>query len=177
MHLELPVVAQQKRTQLESIRTQVWSLALLSRLRIWHCGVGRRHGLNPSLLWLWHRPAAAAPIRPLAWKLPYAAGAALKKEKKRKKHEEKITEMLLSVFIELSNPFSLWLRSHLLNLHWRCCHCGNWRSLSTEKMGTTSLLHCSFRSILPTTVYVISGGTEIQGSLQSTSSNSRYAVR
>ena len=24
--------------------------------------------------WLWHRPAAAAPIRPLAWELPYAAG-------------------------------------------------------------------------------------------------------
>ena len=24
-----------------------------------------------ALLWLWHRPAAAAPIHPLAWKLPY----------------------------------------------------------------------------------------------------------
>ena len=28
------------------------------------CGVGRRCGLDPvlPLLWLWHRPAAAAPI-------------------------------------------------------------------------------------------------------------------
>ena len=33
------------------------------------------------LLWLCHRPAAAAPIRPIAWELLYAAGAALKKKK------------------------------------------------------------------------------------------------
>ena len=36
-----------------------------------------------ALLWLWHRPAAAAPIRSLAWELPYATGAAVKKKKKR----------------------------------------------------------------------------------------------
>ena len=29
-----------------------------------------------ALLWLWHRPAALAPIRPLAWEPPYATGAA-----------------------------------------------------------------------------------------------------
>jgi len=29
-----------------------------------------------SKLWLWHRLAAAIPIRPLAWELPYAAGVA-----------------------------------------------------------------------------------------------------
>ena len=33
-------------------------------------GVGRRLGFNPALLWLWHRPAPAAPIRLLAWELP-----------------------------------------------------------------------------------------------------------
>ena len=38
------------------------------------------------LPWLWHRLAAAAPILPLAWELPYAAGAAQKrKEKKRRR--------------------------------------------------------------------------------------------
>ena len=31
---------------------------------------------DPALLWIWHRPAARAPIRPLAWEPPYAAGAA-----------------------------------------------------------------------------------------------------
>ena len=34
------------------------------------------------MLWLWCRPAAVAPIRPLAWEPPYAAGAALKRQKK-----------------------------------------------------------------------------------------------
>ena len=47
------------------------------------CGVGRRHGSDPALLWLWCRPAVAAPVQPLAWELPYAAGAALKKKQKK----------------------------------------------------------------------------------------------
>ena len=45
-------------------------------------GVGHRHGSDPRLLWLWHWPVAIAPIRPLAWELPYAIGVALKKKKK-----------------------------------------------------------------------------------------------
>ena len=45
------------------------------------CGIGRRRGLDPALLWLWCRLAGAAPI--LAWELPYAAGAALNKETKK----------------------------------------------------------------------------------------------
>ena len=48
------------------------------------CGVGRRYGSDLVFLWLWRRPAAIAPIRPLAWEPPYAAGVALKKEKKKK---------------------------------------------------------------------------------------------
>ena len=46
------------------------------------CGVGRRHGSDLTLLWLRCRPAAAAPIRPLAWEPPYATGAALKRSNK-----------------------------------------------------------------------------------------------
>ena len=49
------------------------------------CGVGRRHGSDPALLWLWRRPVATALIRPLAWEPPYAAGAAVKKEKQKTK--------------------------------------------------------------------------------------------
>ena len=48
------------------------------------CGVGRRPGLDPELPCLRCRPAATAPIRPLAWELPYAAGAAPKRKKKKK---------------------------------------------------------------------------------------------
>ena len=40
-------------------------------------GVGRGRGLDLALLWLWRRPVATAPIRPLAWEPPYAPGAAL----------------------------------------------------------------------------------------------------
>ena len=35
------------------------------------------------LLWLWRRPGATALIQPLAWEPPYAAGAALKKKRKK----------------------------------------------------------------------------------------------
>ena len=46
------------------------------------CGIGRRHGSDLALLWLWHRPTAAALIGPLAWDPPYA-GAALKNKQKK----------------------------------------------------------------------------------------------
>ena len=64
-----------------SMRMRVQSLALLSGLRIHvavSCGVGRRCGSDPTLLWLCCRPEAAASMRPLAWELPYAAPVALK---------------------------------------------------------------------------------------------------
>ena len=47
------------------------------------CGVGRRLGSDPGLLWLWCRPAAAAQIQPLAWDPPYAAGTAIKSNKNK----------------------------------------------------------------------------------------------
>ena len=49
------------------------------------CGVGHGFGLDLGLLWLWHRPAAAAPIQALAWELTYATGAALKRQKNKQK--------------------------------------------------------------------------------------------
>ena len=49
------------------------------------CGVGHRRSSDPALLWLWHRPLATTPTRPVAWDPPYAKGAALEKTKKKKK--------------------------------------------------------------------------------------------
>ena len=43
------------------------------------CGVGHRGGSDPTLPWLWCRPAAVAPIGPLAWEPPLAAGVVLKR--------------------------------------------------------------------------------------------------
>ena len=56
------------------------------------CGIGRRHGSDPTLLWLWHRLTAVALIAPLAWKPPYALGVALKSKEKKKKKERKKEE-------------------------------------------------------------------------------------
>jgi len=55
------------------------------------CGVGRRRGLDPALLWLWCGPTVVAPVGPLAWKPPYAISAALKKGKKKPKPNQNKT--------------------------------------------------------------------------------------
>ena len=48
------------------------------------CGEGHRLGSDLALLCLWCGSVAVAPIGPLAWELPYAMGAALKRQKKKK---------------------------------------------------------------------------------------------
>ena len=56
-------------------------------------GVGCRHGLDPMLLWLWHRPAAIPLIWPPAWEFPHAWHVALKSNKyinKGKKEKENL---------------------------------------------------------------------------------------
>ena len=50
------------------------------------CGVDCSRGSNPALLWLWHRPVATVPIRPLAWEPPYAVAAAQEIAKGTKKN-------------------------------------------------------------------------------------------
>ena len=53
------------------------------------CSIGQRCALDPVLLWLFHRPETAALITLLAWGLPYAAGAVVKRIKKNKIQQEK----------------------------------------------------------------------------------------
>ena len=48
------------------------------------CGIGCIWGLDLALLWLRYRPAAVAPIRPLAWEPPCAVGGALKNKQTKK---------------------------------------------------------------------------------------------
>ena len=68
------------------MRMWVRSLAPLCGLSIQHCcEVQHRwqRWLGSDIAVAVVKAAATAPIRPLAWELPHAAGAALKKEKKR----------------------------------------------------------------------------------------------
>ena len=74
------------------MRMLVQSLALLSGLRILcclSCGVGRRCGSDPPLLWLWFRLPAAALTQPLAWELSYALGVALRRQEGRREKKRK----------------------------------------------------------------------------------------
>ena len=52
------------------------------------CGVGRRLGSDPALLRLWCRPAATAPIQPLAWDPPYATGEAQEMAKRQQQQQK-----------------------------------------------------------------------------------------
>ena len=64
------------------------------------CGVGRRHSSDPALLWLWHRPAAMAPIGSLAWEPPYARKQPKKWQKDKKKKERNMYVLFLSTIPE-----------------------------------------------------------------------------
>ena len=73
------------------------------------CGVGRRCGSDPVLLWLWHRSVATAPIRPLAWEPLYAVGVAQEKAKKKKKNYgefsvTQVKDLVLSLLRHSSIP-------------------------------------------------------------------------
>ena len=41
-----------------------------------------------ALLWLWCRPVSTALIRPVAWEPPYATGAALERQKRKRKKRD-----------------------------------------------------------------------------------------
>ena len=86
------------------------------------CGVGPRHGSDPTLLWLWRGLATTALIRPLGWEPSYAPGVALKRQKTKKKKKKFNTigngenccnwEFTLSPYFYVSKfPFIILLNS------------------------------------------------------------------
>ena len=75
-----------KQIQLGTMRLRVQSLALLSGLRILCCcelqcspQIWLRSHISVALC----RSAAIAPIKPLAWELPYDKGMALKRQQNK----------------------------------------------------------------------------------------------
>ena len=89
----------------------------------------RRHASDLELLWLWCRPVATAPIRPLAWEPPYAAGASLEKAKRQKKKKKKKLNSN-SKLLESKDPW--WSRLKVRNYdnagqgHLFCFTCKFW---------------------------------------------------
>ena len=82
------------------------------------CGVGHRRGSDLALLGLWHRPAATARNRPLAWEPPYAMGMALKRQKEKKKRKKKLQrsqEKLENSFAEMQADLKV-LKSRMNNV-------------------------------------------------------------
>ena len=77
----------------------------------WPCSVGCRYGWDPALLWLWHGPAAAAPIQPIAQELPYAT-CGVQTLKKKKKKKKSLMPMLYfrwtSCFMHFMHSFFGW---------------------------------------------------------------------
>ena len=132
------------------------------------CGVGGRRGSDPALLWLWCRLAATAPIRPLAWEPPYAAGAALKGQKTKKKRknlpfleEFKIQNKIEGEDKEIS---LITLSSHTHSFpHYQPPPAGG-TFVTTEEPALTHLYHSqSVVSIMATNCVVWSLGFEQQG--------------
>ena len=72
------------------------------------CGVGCIQGSDPTLLWLWCRLAAATPIGPLAWELPYAVGVALKRKKRKKKRKSWFETQDLSAALTVLKQTNSW---------------------------------------------------------------------
>ena len=79
-----------------------------------NCGVGRRHGLDPELLWLWCRLVATAPTRPLAWEPPYTSGAALEKGKRQKQKTNKKTSVMKNDKFKKIQSLKSWLYKIIL---------------------------------------------------------------
>ena len=69
------------------------------------CGVGHRRGLDPVLLWLWHRLVATAPIGSLAWEPPCAERVGLEMTKRQKKKKKKKNRTAKWWFRNLSKLF------------------------------------------------------------------------
>ena len=109
---------------------------------------------DPALLWLWHGPAAVAPIRPLAWEPRYAANAALKRQKTKKSWVFKVLSHKripeVGIFLFCRYKLGNWHWDRLRNLPEMmslAAHGNGKGDLKTQALntgGTSSVHPCSF---------------------------------
>ena len=108
------------------------------------CGVGCRHSLNLALLWLWHKLAAVALIRPLAWDPPWYCRCGPKK-KKRKKEEKRKKKAKLFLFF-LTSLFKKILWPHSQHMEVPCARDWIWATAATYTGAAATpdpLTHCT----------------------------------
>ena len=104
------------------MRLRVQSRVSLSGLKIRGCcELWRRlqMRLGSVLLWLWCRPAVAAPIRPLAWEPPCATGAALKGQKTTKQNKTPLKHGKESLLPKQRQPLSRKSQSITKEVAWQ----------------------------------------------------------
>ena len=68
-----------------------WVKDLVLCCRELRCGSQTRLGSGIAV----HRPVVTAPVRPLAWESPCASGAALKRQRAKKKKKNKVYTLFL----------------------------------------------------------------------------------
>ena len=83
------------------------------------CSVGCRRGLDPVLLWLWCRLAAAASIWPLTQEYPYAAHLAVKRKKSYWQNKFWIWDGIELVMLSVFCMFVIILYSRCLISYWK----------------------------------------------------------
>ena len=65
-------------------------------------------GTSKLLLpWLWHRPAAAAAIQPLAQELPYVTGGTVNRKKKKKTYTTCENALVTLLYVANEKPLLL----------------------------------------------------------------------
>ena len=125
--------------------------------------VGRRCGLDPALLWLWCGPAAAAPVWPLGWELPYAASAAMKRKIKKTLPDYALSWHTPCQLPEENYAFGCHVQSRTIQgpralspwpvaVDVALCSCSPWPGLPTLSLYCSNKLYCCCISTSPVTL-------------------------
>ena len=98
----------------------------------WAVVVGCRLSADPTLLWMWCRPAATAPIRPLALDPLYAVGAALEQTKSA----GWISLLHFPEIPRKAHPSALFLSQRLSDPTGQCSPCHSVQTLSSQPISS-----------------------------------------
>ena len=125
MNPEFPLWLSGLQTLLASMRTQVQSLVLLSRLRIRHCHelcVGRRHSSRSCIAVAVTQASSYSSGSTSILETSMCHEFGLKQKKDKKKKKKKLHEFSLPIIIENHNCTSLIIYSITPSLHWIFCN-------------------------------------------------------